>query len=130
MLRDRDADLQKPFIDGDSVIDGDGSSADTGQFMRQLGGIRGILQSIHAMLGSGIERNTLARPRRDETIPTELPGDIRLYDLLSIGPAIDPGFGQVGQLLRGDRASSENVVRHATSTTNAHGTTGLIGGHL
>src|SRR5262249_1077239 len=81
VLRERDAELQKPLIDGDLLVDGRGARADTGQFVRRLGGTGGILQSLRAMLGSSIESNAFARPRRSEPIPTEFSGDVRLDDL-------------------------------------------------
>jgi len=71
VLRYRDAELQKPFIDGDSVVDGDDPIVATGQLTRQFGRIRSILQRLRAMLGSSIDRDRLARPRRDESISTE-----------------------------------------------------------
>ena len=88
------------------------------------------MQRLRAMLDSSIESNTFARPGRDEPIATEFSCDICLDDLLRIGSAIGSGFGQVGQLWRGDGASPENVVRDATAAADAHGTTRLIGRDL
>ena len=82
------------------------------------------------MLGSGVEGHAITRPGSHEPVATELPRDICCEDPLGIGSAIVPGNGQVGQLSRGDGTGREDVVRHATSTADAHGTPGLIGGHL
>src|SRR5690242_2818189 len=109
MLRDRDAHFHKPFVDGDAVVDGDERSTEAGQYTRQLGDIRGIVQTLRAILGSSIDRNAFSRTRRDEPIALEFSCDIRLDDALSIGPAIGPGYAEEGQLLRGDRTRCENV---------------------
>ncbi len=72
------------------------------------------------MLEADVEHQSLMRPGQHEAQVRQLACQVALDDLLGTVPGISQRSTEPCDLLRGDGPRSEDIVRHAAATADAH----------